>query len=197
MRPEQNHPLPSEEEFRKTIEVLRAGGVILYPTDTIWGLGCDARNEKAVEKTYQIKQRSEAKSLIILLHDEGLLNKHVNEVPSVAWDLIEFSEKPITIIYDKVGGLAQNVTAPDGSCGIRICKDPFCNRLLHKFGRPLVSTSANISGLPAPRNFREISSEIRKAVDYIVGWRQDDMEPSEPSTIIRLKNNGEVTIIRK
>jgi L-threonylcarbamoyladenylate synthase len=190
-------PLPSEEEFRKAIEVLRAGGTILYPTDTVWGIGCDARNEQAVEKVYKIKERTESKSLIVLLHDESLLNKHIREVPAVAWDLIELSEKPLTIIFDQVGGLAPNVLAPDHSCGIRICKDPFCNRLLHKFGRPLVSTSANISGQPTPRNFREISPEIRKAVDYIVDWRQDDLTLGEPSTIMRLKNNGEISVLRK
>jgi L-threonylcarbamoyladenylate synthase len=186
-----------EEEFQKTIEVLRAGGTILYPTDTIWGIGCDARNEEAVKKVFRIKQRTESKSLIILLQNESLLNKYVNEVPAMAWDLIELSEKPLTIIFDKVGGLAPNVLAEDGSCGIRICKDEFCNRLLHKFGRPLVSTSANISGMLAPSCFADIVPEIKKEVDYVVNWRREDRTPAEPSTIMRLKNNGEISIIRK
>jgi L-threonylcarbamoyladenylate synthase len=188
---------PSEEVFRKTIEILKGGGIILYPTDTIWGLGCDARNEKAVEKIFRLKRRSESKSLIVLISQEGLLNKYVNEVPSIAWDLIEVAEKPLTIIYDRVGGLASNVTAPDGSCGIRVCKEEFCNRLLHKFGRPLISTSANISGEPAPVSFRDISKEIKEGVDYIVDYRQEERHSPEPSTIIRIRNNSEITIIRK
>ncbi|HEV7231060.1 MAG TPA: L-threonylcarbamoyladenylate synthase [Bacteroidia bacterium] len=197
MRPAQNQSRIPEEEFQKCIQVLRSGGTILYPTDTVWGIGCDAKNEKAVEKVYAIKQRSDSKSLIVLLHDESMLNKYVHEVPGVAWDLIELSEKPLTIIFDQVGGMAPNVVAADGSCGIRICKEEFCNRLLHKFGRPLVSTSANISGKPTPHNFREISEEIRNAVDYVVDWRREENAQFEPSTIMRLKNDGQIEIIRK
>jgi L-threonylcarbamoyladenylate synthase len=197
MRPAQNQSRIPEEEFQKCIEVLRSGGTILYPTDTVWGIGCDAKNEKAVEKVYAIKQRSDSKSLIVLLHDESMLNKYVHEVPGVAWDLIELSEKPLTIIFDQVGGMAPNVVAADGSCGIRICKEEFCNRLLHKFGRPLVSTSANISGKPTPHNYREISEEIRNAVDYVVDWRREENAQFEPSTIMRLKNDGQIEIIRK
>jgi len=187
---------PSEEVFKETIDVLRSGGIILYPTDTIWGIGCDARNEQAVEKIFQLKRRAESKSLIVLIHQEGFLNKYVSEVPAIAWDLIEVTDKPLTIIYDKVGGLAPNVLAADGSCGIRVCKEEFCNRLLHKFGKPIVSTSANISGEPAPSNFYQISEEIRKGVDYIVDYRQEERATPEPSTIMRVRNNGEITIIR-
>jgi L-threonylcarbamoyladenylate synthase len=186
-----------EKEFQNCIDVLRSGGTILYPTDTVWGIGCDARNEQAVAKVYAIKKRTESKSLIVLVQNENLLNKYVHEVPAVAWDLIELSEKPLTIIYDKVGGMAPNVVAEDGSCGIRVCKDEFVNTLLHKFGRPLVSTSANISGKTAPHNFAEISEEIKNAVDYVVDWRQNEKTQAEPSTLIRLRNDGQVQVIRK
>ncbi len=197
MKRDHQHSRIPEKEFQNCIDVLRSGGTILYPTDTVWGIGCDARNEKAVDKIYAIKKRNESKSLIVLLQNESLLNKYVHEVPGVAWDLIELSEKPLTIIYDKVGGMASNVIAEDGSCGIRICKDEFCNTLLHKFGRPLVSTSANISGKTAPHNYGEISDEIKKAVDYVVDWRQGEHTQSEPSTLIRLRNDGQVQVIRK
>jgi L-threonylcarbamoyladenylate synthase len=197
MRHERSYSNIPDEEFQKCIEVLRSGGTILYPTDTVWGIGCDAKNEKAVEKVYRIKQRNDSKSLIVLLHNENMLNKYVREVPSVAWDLIELSDKPLTIIFDQVGGMAPNVVAADGSCGIRICRDEFCNRLLHKFGRPLVSTSANISGKPTPRNYREISEEILKAVDYVADWRREENAQFEPSTIMKLKNDGQIEIIRK
>jgi L-threonylcarbamoyladenylate synthase len=197
MRHERNYSNIPDEEFQKSMEVLRSGGTILYPTDTVWGIGCDAKNEKAVEKIYKIKQRTDSKSLIVLLHNESMLNKYVHEVPSVAWDLIELSDKPLTLIFDQVGGMAPNVVAADGSCGIRICKDEFCNRLLHKFGRPLVSTSANISGKPTPHNYREISEDILKAVDYVVDWRREENAQFEPSTIMKLRNNGQIEIIRK
>jgi L-threonylcarbamoyladenylate synthase len=194
-RPDYHH-LP-EAEFQKCIEVLRSGGTILYPTDTVWGIGCDATNQVAVEKVFAIKGRPDSKSLIVLLREESLLNKYVHEVPAVAWDLLEFSDKPLTIIYDRVGGMAPGVIATDGSCGIRVCKEAFCNRLLHKFGRPLVSTSANKSGEPTPLNFRQISDEIKDAVDYVVNWRQDDFTESQPSSIMKIKENGEFTMIRK
>lgn len=186
-----------EEEFQKCITVLRSGGTILYPTDTVWGIGCDATNQQAVEKVFALKGRPDSKSLIVLMRDHAQLNKHVREVPAVAWDLLEFSDKPMTIIFDQVGGMAPGVIASDGSCGIRISKDEFCNRLLHKFGRPLVSTSANKSGAGTPLNFRQISQEIIKGVDYVVDWRQNETIESQPSAIMRIRNNGEFTLIRK
>ena len=186
-----------EEDIIQCLETLKRGGIILYPTDTVWGIGCDARNEKAVERIYQIKKRSDSKSLIVLVDNDSMLNKHVSEVPEVAWDMIEFSEKPLTVIYDKAFHLAENVIAPDGSCGIRITTDDFCKKLIHKFGRPVVSTSANISGENTPQNFSDISPEIKNQVDYIVKHRQHDPKKSKPSTIIRIKNNGEFSIIRK
>ncbi len=186
-----------EEDIQQCLEVLRKGGIILYPTDTIWGIGCDARNEKAVQRVFDIKKRSDSKSLIVLVDHENQLNKYVREVPAVAWDLIEFAEDPLTIIYDNAGSLAPNVLADDGSLGIRVCKDEFCKKLIHKLGRPLVSTSANVSGEPAPENFSQISDDIRNNVDYVVKWRQDERKRSQPSKIIKLKTNGEIKIIRK
>ena len=186
-----------DDDIQKCLETLRAGGTILYPTDTVWGIGCDAANEKAVEKIYAIKKREESKSLIVLVSDEGMLNRFVKEVPAQAWDLIEVSDTPITIIYDSGRGFAKNVSADDGSIAVRLVKDEFCQRLIHKFGKPIVSTSANISGDPAPKNFDEISEEVKSKVDYVVNWRQDEWQNTKPSSIIKLKENGEIKIIRK
>ncbi len=196
MHTRNNLPELPQEEIRRCTEVLRTGGILLYPTDTIWGLGCDATNAQAVEKIFKIKQRAESKSLIVLLDQPSQLNRYVQEVPAVAWDLIELSEDPLTIIYDDVKGMAPNVVATDGSCGIRICEDEFCRRMIRQLGRPLVSTSANISGQAAPMGFRDISKEIIQGVDHVAAWRQQEHHPSHPSKIIRLRNNGEVKIIR-
>ncbi|MEO8149187.1 MAG: L-threonylcarbamoyladenylate synthase [Bacteroidia bacterium] len=185
-----------ENDIQKCLEVLRKGGVILYPTDTVWGIGCDAKNEKAVQRIFEIKKRTDSKSLIILVDHENQLNKYVREVPAIAWDLIELAEDPLTIIYDDAGSMAPNVFAEDGSVGIRICKDEFCKKLIYKFGKPIVSTSANISGERWPENFSQITDEIKNAVDYVVTWRQNEMKKSKPSKIIKLKVNGEFKIIR-
>ncbi len=186
-----------DPDIQKCLEVLRTGGILLYPTDTIWGIGCDATNEKAVENIFAIKQRQESKSLILLVSDDGMLNRFVKNIPEVAWDLMEVSDSPITIIYDGGRGLAKNVFAEDGSIGVRKTNDEFCQRLIHKFGKPIVSTSANISGEPAPQNFSEIKEEIKQSVDYVVNWRQNELGNSKPSSIIKLKENGEIKIIRK
>lgn len=186
-----------DEEIRKALEVLKAGGTILYPTDTVWGLGCDATNKEAVEKIFRIKQREESKSLIVLVDNDQKLNRYLVDVPAMAWDLIEFSERPITIIYPGARGLAPNAVADDGSVGIRMTKDEFCQKLIGRLNKPLISTSANISGQPTPSNFREISPEIIKSVDYVVNWRQNETHNPPPSTIIKLAMNGEFTIIRK
>ncbi len=198
-----------EEEIKKALDVLRTGGILLYPTDTIWGIGCDATNEKAVEKVIAIKSpvteggnttapfRTGGKSLIILVSDDGMLNRFVKNIPEVAWDLMEVSDSPITIIYDGGRGLAKNVFAEDGSIGVRKVTEEFCQRLIHKFGKPIVSTSANISGEPSPQNFSEIKEEIKLSVDYVVNWRQNEFGNSKPSSIIKLKENGEIKIIRK
>jgi L-threonylcarbamoyladenylate synthase len=186
-----------EEEIKKSIEVLRKGGTILYPTDTIWGIGCDATNVEAVKKIFEIKKREESKSLIVLVCNEQMLQKYVRDIPEVAWELIEASDKPLTIIYDKTHGIASNVLAQDGSLAVRICKEEFCNKLIYKFGKPIISTSANISGEKNPTNFYEIENEIVEGVDYAVNYRREEYGLSIPSTIIKLSNSGEIRIIRK
>lgn len=184
-------------EIQNCIHVLRNGGTILYPTDTVWGIGCDATNEKAVEKIFKIKQRNSFKSLIALVSDEKMLSKYVQEIPGIARDLIALGEKPLTIIYEEGINFAKNVLAADGSIAIRIPADEFCRKMIHKFGRPVVSTSANISGEIVPRSFREIKPEIKQSVDYVVALRQNEMSASGASSIIKIKSNGEFEIIRK
>jgi L-threonylcarbamoyladenylate synthase len=187
------------EDFKKALreaeEVLANGGVILYPTDTVWGLGCDATNSKAVEKIYKIKNRADSKSLICLVSDVAMLERHIEEVPEPAYDIIDFSEKPTTIIYDAPKGVAASVIADDNSLGIRVAKDKFCKYLITNFKKPIVSTSANISGAPTPKQFEEIDAKILSAVDYIVPL-QPEFNQGAASTIIKIKNNGEVRIIR-
>lgn len=184
------------DDIKKACEVLRSGGVILYPTDTIWGIGCDATNEDAVRKVYEIKQRTDSKALLVLMDNPARLQTYVEEVPDIAWDLIEASDKPLTIIYSKGKNLASNLLAEDGSIGIRITREPFSARLCERFRKPLVSTSANISGTPPPANFSEISGLIKERVDYIVEYRQDDHTKATPSGIIRLETGGLFKIIR-
>jgi L-threonylcarbamoyladenylate synthase len=185
------------EDIANCLQILKSGGTLLYPTDTIWGLGCDATNSKAIEKIFELKHRPENKSVIILVDGIQMLNRFVNEVPPVAWDIIDTSEKPITIIYDKGVRLADNAIAADGTVAVRICSNPFCNKLIHRFGKPIVSTSANISGAASPQNFSEIADEIKTRVDYVVKHRQHEKNKSTASSIIKIKANGEVTIIRK
>jgi len=189
-------PAWEREDIQRALETLQAGGVILYPTDTIWGLGCDATNPKAVEKIFSIKQRSDAKSLVVLADGPGMLQKHVKEVPSLAWDLMDLSEKPLTIVYDDALGFAPGVTATDGTAGIRIPADPFCRQLIQRLKKPLVSTSANISGMPSPTGFSSIDGAIVTAVDYVVHHRQNDNTEAKPSSIIKLRLNGEIVVIR-
>lgn len=186
-----------KEDLEKALQVLLAGGVILYPTDTIWGIGCDATNPEAVEKVYQLKGRAKDKSLIILLENENRLSSYVQEIPEVAYQLIEYAERPLTIIYSDAKNLAQNLVAEDGSIGIRIVKHPFCEKLIQRFKRPIVSTSANISGAPSPKNFAEISDEIKQHVDYVVQYGQGDLTPKQASTIMKLSPSGAFSFIRK
>lgn len=186
-----------EEDIKKALEILKNGGIILYPTDTIWGLGCDATNETAVERIYQIKQRSDQKSMLVLLDNPAKIPTYVNEMPDVAWDLIELSNKPLTIIYSDAKNLAKNLIADDGSIGIRISNDEFNQKLIQRFRKPIVSTSANLSGSTSPQNFNEINQEIIDSVDYVVKWKQDDFTKANPSSIIKLANNGEIKIIRE
>ncbi len=191
----------SEQDFREDIKeavrVMRAGGIILYPTDTIWGLGCDATNEEAVKKIYALKQRPDSKSMLVLTDHEAKLERIVDEVPEVAYNLIEVSEKPLTIIYSGAKNIASNLIAQDGSVGIRITREAFSKALCEAFRMPIVSTSANISGQPSAHNFAEISDEIKQGVDYIVKYRQNDFSKASPSSIIKLEKGGVVTIIRE
>ena len=186
----------SKEDIRRAVEVMNKGGIILYPTDTIWGLGCDATNADAVRRIYEIKQRTDAKALISLVDSETKVQFYVKEVPEVAWDVMELSERPMTVVFDGGRNLAPNLLAEDGSVAIRITKDAFSKELCMRMKRAVVSTSANISGQPAPRCFAEISEEIKRAVDYICTSRQDEPPTQTASSIIKLGAGGEVTIIR-
>jgi L-threonylcarbamoyladenylate synthase len=183
-------------EIENSLKVLEAGGTLLYPTDTVWGLGCDATNRKAVEKIYKIKIRTEAKSLIVLIDDFEKLSTYIEKVPEITADLLASITNPVTIIYSNAKKLASNVIASDGTIGIRIVKDDFCKELIRQFGKPIVSTSANISGYDAPAVFSQIGDEIKNSVDYIVKYKQDYFNRSKPSTIIRLRDDGMYTIIR-
>ncbi|MBW8334086.1 MAG: threonylcarbamoyl-AMP synthase [Prolixibacteraceae bacterium] len=184
------------DDVKAALEVLQNGGVILYPTDTIWGIGCDACNEEAVKRIYAIKNRIDSKSMLVLLENAALLDRYVDEVPEIAFDLIEVSDKPLTIIYDGAKNLAKNLIADDGSIGIRITTEAFSSDLIRRFKRPVVSTSANISDKPSPACFAEIDQKIIEAVDYVVKYRQDDTHIAVPSGIIKLGRSGEIKIIR-
>lgn len=186
-----------KEEIEKALAILKNGGVILYPTDTVWGLGCDATNEEAVAKIAKIKGRAEDKSFIILLDTDNKLQSYVNDVPDVAYDLIEYAENPLTIIFSNAKNLAKNVINSDGSVGIRIVKHDFCQQLLQRFRKPITSTSANISGQPTAALFDEISEEIKEAVDLVVDLEQDIRTRKKPSTIMKLGPDGQFSFIRR
>ena len=185
------------DDVREAVRVMNEGGVILYPTDTIWGIGCDATNVEAVERVYEIKKRSDSKALIVLVDSEAKVQSYVEDVPEVAWDLVELSDKPLTIIYDKAKFLAPNLLAEDSSVAIRITREPFSKELCMRFKRPVVSTSANVSGMPAPKCFADISEDIISSVDYVVNYRRDDSRQASASSIIKLGASGEVKIIRE
>lgn len=182
-------------EITKCIEILKSGGVILYPTDTVWGIGCDATNEDAVAKIFNLKKRTEAKSLIILVANDAMLQNHVVDVPELAWDIIDLAVSPTTIIYPKGKNLAKNVLADNGSIAIRLIKDNFCTQLLQKYRKPIVSTSANISGTPTPLSFSLISESIKNCVDYIVS-PQFDKGTHQPSALLKVGMGGEIEVIR-
>jgi L-threonylcarbamoyladenylate synthase len=184
------------EDLIKCIEVLKKGGIILYPTDTIWGIGCDASNYNAVKRVYEIKKREDSKSMLVLVDKADRIDRYVNDVPDVAWNLVEMALEPLTIIYPDAKNLAENLIAEDGSIGIRVVTDTFCQKLIYQFRKPIVSTSANISGQASPANFIEISSEIIDSVDYVVKWRQKDTKKAKPSAIIKLDKGGLFKIIR-
>lgn len=185
------------EDMRMAVETLRKGGVILYPTDTIWGIGCDATNEAAVKRIYDIKHRADSKSMLVLLDSAAKLPAYVDEIPDMAWELIDLTTKPLTIIYPQGKNMATSLLAADGSVGIRITEEKFSKDLCTKLRKPLVSTSANISGMPSALNFSEITQEIKDAVDYVVGYRQTDVQRPQPSSIIKLDKGNVITIIRQ
>lgn len=185
-----------KEEVRKACEVLKNGGIILYPTDTIWGIGCDATNELAVKRIYELKHREDNKAMLVLLDDVGKLASYV-EVPDVAYELLEVNDKPMTIIYPNAKNLAKNLIAQDRTIVIRITSEAFTKALLYRFRKPIVSTSANISGEPSPKCFAEISDAVKSVVDYVVDFRQEETSNPAPSSIIKLGVGGEIQIIRK
>ena len=190
-----------EEDIRLAVETMRKGGVILYPTDTVWGIGCDATNAEAVKRVYAIKQRDDSKALICLIDSDARMQRYFRQVPDVAWQLIdslkESDAKPTTLILDDAMNLAENLIAEDGSVGIRITNEPFSKELCFRFQKAIVSTSANISGEPAAQNYGDIDPRILEAVDYVCWSRRQEHEPHQPSSMIRLRQNGEVSIIRK
>ena len=185
-----------QDEIKKAVEVLRKGGVILYPTDTVWGIGCDATNAEAVKRVYEIKKRADSKALICLVDSESRLCRYVRNVADVTWDMIELSTKPLTVIFDNATGLAENLLAEDGSVGIRITSELFSKALCEQLRRPIVSTSANISGEPAAKIFSEIAPESVEAVDYVCHFRRDDTTSAQPSSIIKIDERERITIIR-
>ncbi len=186
-----------QDDIRKAIEVLKGGGLILYPTDTIWGIGCDATNAEAVAKVYELKQRSDSKSMLVLIDNPSLLQAYVQEVPDIAWDLIELTDKPLTIIYDGAKNLASNLVAPDGSIGIRVTDEVFSKALCRQFRKPIVSTSANITGAPPPSRFSRIQPLIKNGVDFVVSYLQNERMDAKPSGIVKLERNGTIQVIRK
>jgi L-threonylcarbamoyladenylate synthase len=183
-------------EINKCIKVLSEGGLILYPTDTVWGIGCDATNEEAVKKVFALKERQDSKALICLVANDAMLERHVKRVPEVAYDILDLATKPTTIIYDKPVALAKNAIAQDNTMAIRVASDKFCQYLINKFKNPIISTSANIAGEPTPKSFAEISDVILKGVDYIVNLLHDKKN-GLPSSIIKLGNDGTVKVIRE
>ena len=186
-----------DTEVEQALSVLRSGGVILYPTDTIWGLGCDATNPEAIARIFRIKNREDSKSMIVLMADERDVLKYVASPDLAVFDFLEQQQRPTTIIYDNAVGLPPNLVAQDGSIAIRLANDEFCRHLVRRLGKPIVSTSANISGEAPPTFFDEVSEAIRSSVDLIVKWRQDDRTPANPSQIIKWLQNGEYQIIRQ
>jgi L-threonylcarbamoyladenylate synthase len=186
-----------KDEVAKALKVVQEGGIILYPTDTIWGIGCDAANTEAINKIYRLKQRNEAKGMIILLDTENKLESYISEVNPLTYDLIEYAENPLTLVMPGAKNISQALISNDGSVGIRITKHPFCQQLIQRLRKPLVSTSANISGKPSPQYFLQIDLEIIEGVDYVVDIDQHDMEIKTPSTIMRLAPDGKFEFIRR
>lgn len=185
------------QDIDRAVETLNKGGLILYPTDTVWGIGCDATNPEAVAKVYALKKRDDSKALITLVGSEVALERTVEEVPEVAWQLIEAADTPVTIVYDRGMGVAHNLLAPDGSLAVRLTREEFSAALCRRFRRPLVSTSANVSGKPTPRCFSEISPEVINGVDYVCCSRRDEGPSATPSMVIKISAGGQFKILRK
>jgi len=186
-----------DEDIKESLITLRNGGIILYPTDTIWGLGCDATNPSAIEKIFRIKSRSGSKSLLVLVNGEQMLDRYVKDIPEISYELTGVSDDPLTIIYPEGKNLAEGVCSDDGSVGIRICRDEFCNELITRFKKPIVSTSANLSGNPSPENFSTIEKSVIDQVDYVVKYRQNDRQKQSASPVIKIELNGTIKIIRQ
>jgi len=184
-------------DIQQAVEVLRKGGLILYPTDTIWGIGCDASNAEAVRRVFELKKRDDSKALICLVDSTNRMQRYSRSIPDVAWDLIDFAERPLTLIIDGAVNLAPNLVAEDGSVGIRVTRERISHDLCYRFQKAIVSTSANVSGQPAPANFSEIAPEIIEGVDYVMKSRQNDTSKAKPSQIIKLKADGQVSFIRR
>ena len=184
------------EDIKTAVQTLRQGGLILYPTDTIWGIGCDASNEEAVRRIFRLKQREDSKAMICLVDSADRMQRYLRQVPDVAWDLIEYAEKPLTIILDGATGLAPSLIAEDGSVGLRVTRENISHELCYRFQKAIVSTSANISGQPSPACFAEVADEIKQGVDYIMRSRQNDTSKAKPSQIIKLGLDGRVKILR-
>lgn len=185
-----------KEEIEKALEVLKRGGIILYPTDTVWGIGCDATRPQAIERIYQLKKRAESKSMICLVHSVNMLEQFVEVVPKAADDIMKFANNPTTIIYDDPIRISENLIAEDNSLAFRVVKDEFCEKLIRKLHRPLVSTSANLSGEETPNSFKEIAPQILEGVDYVVNLHREKIS-QKPSTIIKLTRDGKVSVIRE
>lgn len=185
-----------QEDLTLAVEALRRGGVIIYPTDTIWGIGCDATRADAVARVYELKRRADSKALITLMADTRMLERYVDDPPEVALQLMELAEKPVTVIYDSAAGLAPNLLAADGSAGVRIPRDDYASALCRMLRRPVVSTSANISGAPSPATFAAIDPALLAAADYVATHRRDDTSPHVPSTIIKIGAGGLFKVIR-
>ena len=185
-----------KQEVNNALEIVKTGGIILYPTDTVWGIGCDATNASAVEKIYKLKRRSESKAMICLVNTVAMLEQYVQEVPDPAYDIIDYSNQPTTIIFDKPVKVAGNLIAADDTLAIRVVKHQFCEQLIHKLRKPLVSTSANISGEPTPQSFAQITPEILKGVDYVVNLQHSKIS-DKPSVVIKIGNDRVVKVIRR
>ena len=185
------------EDIQQAVDVMRRGGIILYPTDTVWGIGCDARNAEAVSRIYELKRRDDSKALICLVDSPNRMQQYSRSIPDVAWDLIDYAQNPLTLIVDGALNLAPNLVAQDGSIAIRVTRERISHDLCYRFQKAVVSTSANLSGQPAPRNFMEISPEIIQGVDYVMKARQNDVTKGKPSQIVKISKDGQITFIRK